>query len=264
MCKFSIVTVSFNASQHIEETILSVLNQDFKDYEYIIVDGGSTDGTVDIIRKYSDKLTYWISEKDHGIYDAMNKAIDLLKGNWVNFMNAGDIFYNDNVLSSIAKEIDFNYGVIFGDVIVNKFNITAREKSSHLYKKRSALSLGFNHQASFLRSDLAKKYKYNTNFKVAADFDLFLRVHKSGIEFKKVNTIVAIYDVNGFSVTNNKQHYLDRLYSAYGPCLRTKILYFKRCCMLFLRKKLRDYFPKISNRLEINHFLRNKSLINIK
>lgn len=263
MCNFSIVTVSFNASQLIEETILSVLNQDFEDYEYIIIDGGSTDGTVDIIRKYSDKLTYWISEKDHGIYDAMNKAIDLLKGNWVNFMNAGDKFYDDNVLSNIAKEIELNYGVIFGDVIVNKFNITALEKSSHLYKKRNALSLGFNHQASFLRTDLAKKYKFNTTYKVAADFDLFLRVYRSGIKLKKVNTIVAIYDANGFSVTNNKQHYLDRLYSAYGPGLRIKILYFKRCCMLFLRKQLRVFFPKLSTRLEINHFLKNKKIIKI-
>ena len=97
----SVVTVSYNAVDTIERTILSVLNQTYSDIEYIIIDGGSTDGTVDLIKKYADKITYWVSEPDQGIYDAMNKGIDVATGEWINFMNSGDSFYRQDVLSSL-------------------------------------------------------------------------------------------------------------------------------------------------------------------
>ena len=86
----SIITVSYNSKNVIEETILSVINQTYEKIEYIIIDGGSTDGTIDIIKKYENQITHWISEPDFGIYDAMNKGIGLANGNWVNFMNCGD------------------------------------------------------------------------------------------------------------------------------------------------------------------------------
>lgn len=98
-CTISIVTVSYNAVDTIEETIQSVLGQDYEAIEYIVVDGGSTDGTVDIIKKYSDKLSYWVSEPDNGVYDAMNKGITVASGQWINFMNSGDCFFSNHVLS---------------------------------------------------------------------------------------------------------------------------------------------------------------------
>ena len=94
----SVVTVSYNAVLTIEQTILSVINQTYPNVEYIIIDGGSTDGTVDIIKKYADKIAYWVSEPDKGIYDAMNKGIRTAKGEWINFMNAGDLFYSKDTL----------------------------------------------------------------------------------------------------------------------------------------------------------------------
>lgn len=87
--KISVVTVCYNAADTIEKTMLSVLNQTHHDIEYIIIDGGSTDGTVEIIRKYADRIAYWVSEPDKGIYDAMNKGIKVATGEWINFMNAG-------------------------------------------------------------------------------------------------------------------------------------------------------------------------------
>ena len=99
--KITIVTISYNIVTYIEKTILSVVNQTYPNIEYIVIDGGSTDGTLDVIKKYSDKITYWVSESDKGIYDAMNKGIDAATGDWINFMNAGDVFYHNNVIDEI-------------------------------------------------------------------------------------------------------------------------------------------------------------------
>ena len=111
----SVVTVSYNAVATIEQTILSVVNQTYPHIEYIIIDGGSTDGTVDVIKKYADRIAYWVSEPDKGIYDAMNKGIKVATGEWINFMNCGDSFYSVSVLSDVfkdksCKENDVIYG----------------------------------------------------------------------------------------------------------------------------------------------------------
>ena len=116
----SIVTVSYNAVLTIEQTILSVINQTYPNVEYIIIDGGSTDGTVDIIKKYEDKIAYWVSEPDKGIYDAMNKGVVVATGEWINFMNAGDIFTDGDVIDKLFHQniIINRVGIVFGDTLV--------------------------------------------------------------------------------------------------------------------------------------------------
>ena len=111
----SIITVVYNGEQNLEETILSVINQTYDNIEFIIIDGASTDGTIDIIKKYEDKIDYWISEKDSGIFDAMNKGILMSKGDYINFMNSGDFFTNVDLVNDVVKivnnqEIDLLYG----------------------------------------------------------------------------------------------------------------------------------------------------------
>ena len=111
----SIITVVYNGEKHLEETILSVINQTYDNVEFIIIDGSSTDGTIDIIKKYEDKIDYWISEKDSGIFDAMNKGILASKGDYINFMNAGDFFTRINLVSDVvnilnSEEINLLYG----------------------------------------------------------------------------------------------------------------------------------------------------------
>ena len=101
----SIVTVVYNGENFLEETIKSVINQTYENIEYIIIDGGSTDGTVDIIKKYEDKINYWVSEKDAGIYDAMNKGIEAFKGDYINFLNAGDSYVNNEVLNRASVRL---------------------------------------------------------------------------------------------------------------------------------------------------------------
>ncbi len=114
----TVVTVVYNGEKYLEETILSVINQTYENIEYILIDGGSTDGTVDIIRKYEDSIDLWISEKDQGIYDAMNKASDLANGKWINYMNCGDTFCNNEVIANIEFNKFNKNSIIYGNAKV--------------------------------------------------------------------------------------------------------------------------------------------------
>ena len=113
----SVITVCYNAENNLERTILSVLNQTYSNIEYIIIDGGSTDGTIDLIKKYADKITYWQSETDKGIYDAMNKGIQKATGEWINFMNAGDLFSSTTILQQMSDAIKPGTRILRGNII---------------------------------------------------------------------------------------------------------------------------------------------------
>jgi glycosyltransferase involved in cell wall biosynthesis len=211
----SVVTVVFNAAEIIEKTMLSIIRQTYKNIEYIIVDGASTDGTLDIIRKYEDKIDYWISEPDKGIYDAMNKGINLATGGWALFMNAGDWFYADTV---IQEFIDVNPDRVknyYGDNIYFKANIsyifTARINSRRDFLKHNT----FSHQAVFYSVELLKKSGgYDTSLKVSADFDLTYRLSLVS-DFIKLNHIIAVCNAEGYSTKNTMISYFDRLKSFY-------------------------------------------------
>ena len=119
MLKISVVTVCYNAAVSIEQTMLSVLGQSYPDIEYIVIDGGSTDGTVDIIKKYADRLAYWVSEPDKGIYDAMNKGIAAATGSYINFMNSGDSFYDNRVVEAVVPYLSSDMkAVIYGNAAI--------------------------------------------------------------------------------------------------------------------------------------------------
>ena len=199
----SVVTVSYNAVSTIEETICSVINQTYSNIEYIIIDGGSTDGTVDIIKKYADKIAYWVSEPDKGIYDAMNKGIDVATGEWINFMNSGDTFCN-NVLSEIfvaEKSADILYGdamlkYSWGDIVV------APEQLDKL-----TYMMPFCHQATFVRAFLLKKHPFDLCFKIAADFHFLYDVSKD-VKFEYLPLCIARYEgETGLSALNYKTLY---------------------------------------------------------
>ncbi len=198
----SVVTVVYNAKAYIEDTINSVLNQTYPDIEYIIIDGGSTDGTVDIIKKYESQLSFWISEPDNGVYDAMNKGIERAGGKWINFMNAGDMFYSphsiENVFTSAANYD--GYAIVYGDAEFRLRNIAYISLA-----KESSISqfMPFSHQASFVRSDLAKARKFDLKYRIVADTALSLLLLEQGFLFKHIPTIVCSYDaLQGLSAQN--------------------------------------------------------------
>lgn len=178
-----VITVCWNAVNLIEETINSVLSQSYQDVKYLIIDGGSTDGTVDIIKKYEDQLSYWVSEPDKGIYDAMNKGLAKareLGDGWVNFMNAGDTFADNNVLTDVMVFIQHQssntqYPKVLGGNTVNVFPDGHEEihhaESSSVIPQR----LPFSHQACIASIDF--DWNFNTNYKYSADYEFLYKTY---------------------------------------------------------------------------------------
>lgn len=200
---FSIVTVSYNAGQLIEQTINSVVNQTFTDYEYLIIDGLSTDNTVEIIKRYSENISYWISERDDGVYNAMNKAITKCSGKWILFLNAGDVFTDQNVLSNISKYCDLDVDFICGNR--HRVNIHGHkflERAGPL--KESYFKEVVFHQSLFTRRTLFSLRPYNEAYKLAADYEYVLYAIKKNCRFKFVNVCISDFLEGGLS----RQNYL--------------------------------------------------------
>ena len=172
---FSIITVVFNGEKYLEQTIKSVINQNFRDFEYIIIDGGSTDNTHKIIKKYEKKIDYWVSEKDKGIYDAFNKGMKLSNGKFISFINSDDV-YKKNALKIISKYYlkDKNFDFIFGSVkkhwgVLHGYRPKKIKYSWGFY---SSHSTGF-----FIKQKVARKVGfYNLKYKYHADYDYFYRL----------------------------------------------------------------------------------------
>jgi Glycosyltransferases involved in cell wall biogenesis len=197
---FSIVTVSYNCIETIEKTILSVIAQDCNDYEYIIIDGGSTDGTVDVIKKYQDKIAYWCSEKDSGIYNAMNKGVDRASGRWINFLNSGDVFADEQVLSIVKNEIATfpDVDVIYGNILIERNGqLVVKHAEDPCNKQR----MYFCHQSSFAKAELLKQLKFNEKYKMSADFSFFKHLYYLSKIFHKIDRPLVIYDLRGISNT---------------------------------------------------------------
>ena len=199
----SIITVCFNAGQSLKRTIESVVAQEFKDFEYIIKDGGSTDETLEIAASYQARfeeagISYQIvSEKDSGIYDAMNCAVKIASGKWINFMNAGDCFYSKSVLADIFKKSNYvNDGILYGDAIEYEYG--------HYYKFRKSFeniesTMPFSHQSAFVNRELLVRYPFKLEYPIGADYDFLLSMYQKGYHFKDTGTIVCIITKDGVS-----------------------------------------------------------------
>jgi glycosyltransferase involved in cell wall biosynthesis len=196
----TVITVVYNGVAHLEETILSVIGQTYDNVEYIIIDGGSTDGTLDIIRRYEHAIDYWVSEKDGGIYDAMNKGIDLTTGDWINFMNGGDRFYTEQVLQEVFSEKTYtNISIIYGNHEVRYPHKTRIAKAGDI--KNIWKGSQFSHQSSFIEGKQHKKNKFNTNNNIAADFEFFYTLDEKNRVFLKINEVVSSITSGGISDT---------------------------------------------------------------
>lgn len=213
--KISIITVVYNGIKEIEQTILSVLSQDYNKVEYIVIDGGSNDGTVEVIKKYSDSIDYWISEKDYGFYDALNKGIIKATGSWIGILNCGDAFNNKHVISDVFKgTINDDICVLYGDSL----EIIGSKKYLHVATPRGINKRtppDYRHGASFVRSDIHKKFLFDLSktpvYGYALDYLQINQIYKAGYAFQKVDVIVLQYDGEGMSSHRWKNKYLRAL-----------------------------------------------------
>ena len=208
----SVITVVFNGENSLEKTIKSVISQSYDHVEYIIIDGGSTDGTVDIIKRYEDQIDYWISEKDEGIYDAMNKGIRQATGDWVNFMNAGDAFVSRDVLNSVDFTALSEYALIYGNRI--------QEGISGTPKNIAALEAGVihaNHQSMFFNSRMLKdELYYDTRYKIYADYELVNRIYLKFPELMRyIDVDIADFEPGGVSSVVSAQKRKDKYHIVY-------------------------------------------------
>lgn len=202
--KISVVTVCYNAVAEIEATMLSVLNQTHTDVEYIVIDGGSTDGTVDIIRRYASRLAYWVSEPDGGIYDAMNKGISHATGLYINFMNAGDRFASGDVLEIVDKFAPKDRpAMVYGDVLYITDGKPVRRKPRPLNKFWQRTSIC--HQCVFI-TNVPSEIKYSGIYRLAGDHEVMCRLYYS-CRWSMVyipELPIAIYAGGGISEHNHK------------------------------------------------------------
>jgi len=206
--KISVITVTLNNVDTIEETIQSVVNQSYKNIEYIIIDGGSTDGALDIIERYKKKISYFVSEPDKGIYNAMNKGAKVATGDYLYFINAGDTFINENILKEIVRELIDDIDLLYGKVkVVGENNIP------HLkgWVSKSSLKFGMkiSQQAMFVKRETFNKVNgLDERYKIAADFDLLCKILENGFSVKRINKVICNYDNSGVS-SNLKKSYED-------------------------------------------------------
>jgi glycosyltransferase involved in cell wall biosynthesis len=201
----TIVVVTFNCANLIDDTLLSIVNQDYPRIDLVVVDGGSSDGTVNIIEKYKDKINSYISEPDNGIYDAMNKGISLSCGAWINFMNAGDSFASKNSVSKFAIEFDVNYAMIASQVIltgVGDEKIITPNPISNWRLLKSVCHQSIFHNTLYLE-------RYETTFRLCSDFDLQCKLYKKlgPYHLKVIEMPLVKYLTGGASEIN----YLQRL-----------------------------------------------------
>ena len=208
--KVTVVTAVLNDAGHIEQTILSVISQTDIEIEYIIVDGGSKDGTLELIGKYKDKISLLISESDRGVYDAMNKGIKYSTGDFVYFLNSGDVLLNSSILSKIKfEDVNVRNTIIYGNVVVAYGNIEALEKPRPFFNSKMKFKgIGICHQSMFFPGELIRNEKYDLSYNIAADYDLAYRLWRKGTEFLYRDITIAKYDW-GKGISSNPYKLLD-------------------------------------------------------
>lgn len=214
--KAAVVTVSYNSQENIERTIKSVLSQDFSDFEYWIQDGGSSDGTLEIIEKYKERfekknIKYnFVSERDEGIFDAMNKSIKRIQAEFVIFLNCGDFFTSSHVLANVFEKNDLeDIDIIYGNYY--RYGKEYRRKiiSEEPYKIMQRMIC--SHQAIFTRTALLCERNYNTEYKMAADYDFYLEMYLAGKHYKYMDMEFVYFEVSGISQKNARQTQKERL-----------------------------------------------------
>jgi len=239
----TIITVVYNGDKYLECAIQSVLSQSYKNIEYIIIDGGSTDGTVDIIRKYEDGLAYWVSEKDNGIYSAMNKGIMMSRGDYIGLLNSDDWYEPDAIrhLVQILNSSSTSVDIVYGDMnIVDAVTRSTRYIAANINNLPRNMTI--NHPTCFVKRALYMDRLFDTTFRMAADYDFILYHKMRGARFLHLNMITANMRSGGVSsnniITVKERFLIHKKYygaiHAYNNLLRFKCIILARALIVLL------------------------------
>lgn len=228
----SIITVVFNGVDSIEKTIEASMDQTYGNVEYIIIDGGSTDGTIEVIKRYEEKINYCSSENDRGIADAMNKGLKVATGQYVIFMNCGDYFLNNDSLSDAMLEIEDYQILMCGVLYGNKDNVVSPRGFNYWMNFKT----GVLHQGGIVQRDVFNKIGgFDIQFKIALDYDFFLRAYLHNVKAKKSEVILSFMDDMGVSAKDDKESLLLRLNEE-------KLVQEKNCQSGFMRRLYKVYW----------------------
>lgn len=216
--KLSIITINYNNLVGLKKTTQSILSQSYNGYEWIVIDGGSDDGSREFLTKYNANIAYWCSEKDNGIYNAMNKGIVKAQGDYVLFLNSGDYLYDESVLSKVFCN-DIDADILYG----NAYFLYKKHPRVWIYDDTLTLKrlyeYSINHQSTFIRTVLLKECGYDESYKIAADWKRFVEWFQEGKIFKHIPIIVSVYDTTGIStkhcdmVLEERDRFFPELYS---------------------------------------------------
>lgn len=199
--QLSIITINYNNAEGFRRTAESVVAQSYEDFEWIVIDGGSNDGSKELINEYSNKISYWVSEPDNGVYHAMNKGIAQAKGEWLQFLNSGDSFHSNDVLISIPFADYHDSDVLYADSY-----ILEPVRNKWVKKEPDIMTLNYlrgasvGHQSSFIKKTCFDEVGlYNEDYKIVSDWEFFLKAFLQNKKFSHLPTVVADYDMTGIS-----------------------------------------------------------------
>lgn len=248
--KISIITVVYNSKAYLEQAMLSVLNQGYENLEYIVIDGGSTDGSVDIIKQYADRLAYWVSEKDNGISDAFNKGIAKATGDWVGILNADD-FYEPDTLALIANQdklLGTSVDVLHGNQQYWVKSVDNTWIKDYVFTARQELlpkEMTVNHPTTFVRKSVYDRCGvFRTDLKYAMDYELLLRFYLKGAKFKYLDRQLANMRYDGASDQNWPKAYRESFISKLDNGIAWTVAYPYYLKML-VRTSIARLLPKL-------------------
>ncbi len=241
----SFITVVFNSAQYLEATLLSIIDQTFREIEIIIIDGGSTDGTVDIIKKYETRLAYWISEPDKGLYDAMNKGLAKATGDYVCFINSGDQLYSNEIIEKAFGNLSTLPDIVYGETMIidfqgNEIGLRRLKAPDKLTWKLFREGMLVCHQSVYVKKEIAPEY--NLRYRIASDFDWVLKALRKAKSIHNTGLILSKFLDGGMNKRNIPRALIERfqiMVSNFGffPTLFRHIVIGTRFFIYFIRHK---------------------------